>query len=736
MSIAVERLESRTLLSAIVWTNEGSATNDSDGFNAVFGADAGIARADVQQALTDWDRVIANFNYPSGPDQMNVTLFMSGDPGFGAEADFGANVNGVPTGGSISINVWDTTKPDNGYYLDPTPQDDGEFRGGIVNAYAANATPNGPAAGKADLYTVVALETAHELGLNNSLAELFTINPNGYVGYTGQRDQARFRGNQVAGYLFTFEGPDVQALFTSDNAGTQDLGTAIHTAEPAAGNTLVRNGVTYYGAQDSDNAIFELGRRYLPSYLDALVLKDTYGYSVNVPPRNMYVNFDSSTGNLLISGGQNGEAIYQTGVPSNDNITIASHTAGDTLFTDATVLIGNPIPGTGPNVPLTSSFPGVTSITINGQDGSDTINVQASPAPVTVYGTSQSGAVDSLNLSSGVGVTVSNVGAGTSMLIDVSGGNDNVTLDYSAGTIAGAINFTGVTLSPGDTLQIRGASASDPFTILASSITHGASVVNFTFTGTQTLALTDGTFTIGAALPAGTSLSVSGPATVLVGAAQNLSALSLSGGTLSLAPGGANTLTVASADISGGATLDLANNALLVNYGAAADPASALRMDLRSGFNQGAWNGPGIISSSADASHRLGLADSADGSFAGLAPQTLTIRLARTGNVNLDGTVNFSDVLIMIQHYGHANSNWDQGDLNYDGTVNFADVLALIQNYGGSGAAVASPLAAVTSASALSSTLAASSDTRLDTQGKSRGRRPGNIFDSIRHHLL
>ncbi len=49
----------------------------------------------------------------------------------------------------------------------------------------------------------------------------------------------------------------------------------------------------------------------------------------------------------------------------------------------------------------------------------------------------------------------------------------------------------------------------------------------------------------------------------------------------------------------------------------------------------------------------------------------------------MDGTVNFSDLLLLAQHYGQANRIWDQGDLNYDGTVNFADLLSLAQNYGG-----------------------------------------------------
>ena len=52
------------------------------------------------------------------------------------------------------------------------------------------------------------------------------------------------------------------------------------------------------------------------------------------------------------------------------------------------------------------------------------------------------------------------------------------------------------------------------------------------------------------------------------------------------------------------------------------------------------------------------------------------------GDTNLDGTVNFTDLLILAQNYGISNASWRQGDFNGDGTVTFADLLILAQNYG------------------------------------------------------
>lgn len=67
-----------------------------------------------------------------------------------------------------------------------------------------------------------------------------------------------------------------------------------------------------------------------------------------------------------------------------------------------------------------------------------------------------------------------------------------------------------------------------------------------------------------------------------------------------------------------------------------------------------------------------------------------------TGDLNADGSVNFSDLLILAQHYGQPGTLAD-GDVNGDGTVNFADLLLLAQNYGRSMAGATGVAAAGTS---------------------------------------
>ena len=51
------------------------------------------------------------------------------------------------------------------------------------------------------------------------------------------------------------------------------------------------------------------------------------------------------------------------------------------------------------------------------------------------------------------------------------------------------------------------------------------------------------------------------------------------------------------------------------------------------------------------------------------------------GDTNLDGTVNFADLLTVDQNYNKTGTTFATGDFNGDGTTNFADLLALDQNY-------------------------------------------------------
>jgi hypothetical protein len=56
----------------------------------------------------------------------------------------------------------------------------------------------------------------------------------------------------------------------------------------------------------------------------------------------------------------------------------------------------------------------------------------------------------------------------------------------------------------------------------------------------------------------------------------------------------------------------------------------------------------------------------------------------KTGDVNHDGAVNFSDLVILAQNYGGTGKSLAEGNLDYDagGNVNFTDLVILAQTYG------------------------------------------------------
>jgi len=121
-----------------------------------------------------------------------------------------------------------------------------------------------------------------------------------------------------------------------------------------------------------------------------------------------------------------------------------------------------------------------------------------------------------------------------------------------------------------------------------------------------------------------------------------------------------------------------------------ADDALSLDFTLKDGRAGGLWNGPGIASSAAASDpSRIAVGYLISGSsLPGQVGMTL-IRPTLIGDTNLDGAVNFTDLLALAQHYGGTDVSWQLGDFDYDKSVGFDDLLALAQNYGSSlGAAV------------------------------------------------
>jgi hypothetical protein len=142
--------------------------------------------------------------------------------------------------------------------------------------------------------------------------------------------------------------------------------------------------------------------------------------------------------------------------------------------------------------------------------------------------------------------------------------------------------------------------------------------------------------------------------------------------------------------ISPGSKLDITAGPLAINFAPGADPSAAIRAYLASGYNGDTWTGAGIVSSIAASDpglYAVGYADGNRDMGTPAAANQVLIENTLAGDANLDGTVNFADLLVVAQNFNrvldtHGDPiDWADGDFNYDGQVNFADLLLVAQNF-------------------------------------------------------
>ena len=248
----------------------------------------------------------------------------------------------------------------------------------------------------------------------------------------------------------------------------------------------------------------------------------------------------------------------------------------------------------------------------------------------------------------------------------VNAGTLSVSTDANLGAATGPLNIN----ASGTVLLTAPLSSSRPIVVGSAGATidvtpaAGALILTGSINGAGTLNLTE----------AG-NLSVPASGRLTVGGTTELNAT----GTISIANGatvvlqrGATPLTgrANNLTLAGDGTLDLGNHELLLS----APTPAAIRADLVSGYNGGAWNGAGIVTSLADSTHGLGYADSGSGD--------LLVKCTVYGDANLDGKVDFSDLVNLARNYGQKNAAWNQGDFNYDGAVGFDDLVLLARDYG------------------------------------------------------
>jgi len=276
------------------------------------------------------------------------------------------------------------------------------------------------------------------------------------------------------------------------------------------------------------------------------------------------------------------------------------------------------------------------------------------PAPTIISGTANADTfyikkdADGINDDVWINSATPGVGAPTQKVLfsqagglefDGLGANDLLTVDYTAGS---PVPVTGLKFAGGggtDTLKLIGANATDAFGLGSGGVNHAGGGTLQTNTDVEKLAIAAGIYTFD--VQAITSGSVS------------------------------------ALDVGSGATARVIYPDAPANDPNTAAIVAAIHGFLASGYAGGAWNGPGINSADAGSHPGTGLGYS-------VANDTFTIKYTLAGDIDLDGTVGFADLVALGQNYGatDAGVNWLRGDVTYDGQVGFADLVALGQTYG------------------------------------------------------
>ncbi len=167
--------------------------------------------------------------------------------------------------------------------------------------------------------------------------------------------------------------------------------------------------------------------------------------------------------------------------------------------------------------------------------------------------------------------------------------------------------------------------------------------------------------------------------------------------------------------------VDLGTSRLTVRSGLSAEQAVAW---ISAGRNGGAWNGAAGVTSSTAA----GTLDRAVG-WRGNGDGSVTIAFAAAGDLDLNGVVDFDDVLALVSAGRYDTglpATWSQGDYDYNGVVDFDDVLAVVSaGLFDTGAYGAQPLAlgAITAVPEPATWIAVASGAALAAAARRRGSR-------------
>jgi hypothetical protein len=237
------------------------------------------------------------------------------------------------------------------------------------------------------------------------------------------------------------------------------------------------------------------------------------------------------------------------------------------------------------------------------------------------------------------------------------------------------------------------AATSNTATISVASGNHSvANPLQLSNDTTITVTPSGSTLTLSNLLSTTNAITKAGAGSLVVNTVR-AGSLNVTAGTVSIKPNGtaAGASNITGLTVAANTTLDLNNNDLIVGSGGPG-PITTL---VKGAFHNGAWDQPGITSSSArNSGHKTGLAVVSAADFISttgsnsldgmpVTAGSTVVKYTYAGDASLDGTVNINDFNKLAANFGTAsNASWVQGDFNYDGVVNLLDLNAIATNFG------------------------------------------------------
>jgi autotransporter-associated beta strand protein len=232
------------------------------------------------------------------------------------------------------------------------------------------------------------------------------------------------------------------------------------------------------------------------------------------------------------------------------------------------------------------------------------------------------------------------------------------------GTISGSATVTGASY------DVRNGSISTPLA--------GGGALTKTTASTVTLSGAN-SYTGGTTVSAGTLIAANGDA--FAGGSVNVADAALGQAQAGLT----KAVTVSTLNTNASGKFDLTNNSMV----AKGMTDSAVRTQLQSGYNGGAWNGAtGIVSSSVTSETSVGYATQAQTGVTdfkgvtGLAATDVLVKYTYAGDANLDGKVDIGDLGLLAGAWQQLSGKvWFDGDFTYDGAVDIGDLGLLAGNW-------------------------------------------------------